>query len=138
MKHYKNRRAQRRTPRAQWLFDDGVDVIREKRSREAGKSGHKTYQLCKQAQRALSLALADCGDPLLQSLYVQTVEGAPDASRLRVIVACEFDDPLPAAQIVARLEYVGKFLRQSVARAIVRKRSPQLVFTVAPRGKEGL
>ena len=52
--------------------------------RENRQQHHKTLQLCRQAQRALSLALAgECDDDLLRSLYVESVVPAPDASRLR-------------------------------------------------------
>src|SRR5439155_5281464 len=85
VKYSKGSRA-RRMPRALQQFDDGVDVYRGFGRRLLHKHDRKTRQLCRQAQRALMLALAGCGDPVLQSVCIQAVEPAPDASRLRVIV----------------------------------------------------
>jgi ribosome-binding factor A len=91
----------------------------------------KTLQLCKQAARALSVAMAgECADDALRDAYVDTVEPAPDASRLLVIVrpmgvACDPD------LLLARLRERGPFLRTRVAAAICRKRAPELAFCVA-------
>jgi len=92
----------------------------------------KTFQLCKQAARALTIALAaECGDEVLRDVYVDSVQPAPDASRLLVTVR-----PLSAAGpdpdvVLERLLVRRPFLRSCITSAIHRKRTPELSFCVA-------
>lgn len=114
-------------------FDDGVDVLRRhaSRSRGGGKHAQRDLAVCRQVQRALMLALAGCGDPILQSLSVDAVEPAPDASRLRVLFSCADPQIASPAKALSRLAMASGHLRQSVAQAIVRKRAPNLIFAPA-------
>jgi len=96
------------------------------------KSARKAAQLCRQVQRALLMALAgDCADDALQDLYVQDVTPAPDASRLRVELACGATAAqVPPHEILRRLTQMRGVLRAAVAEAIVRKRVPELTFVL--------
>jgi ribosome-binding factor A len=98
---------------------------------------HKTQQLCRQAFRVLSGAVADLAvDPLLSSVFVESVEPAPDASRLMVRICA--DVPFEQAlNVHNRLAAVKGRLRADLAAAISRKRAPDLVFCVVPSGAKG-
>ncbi len=94
------------------------------------KVERKTRQLCREVERTLSCALGDCRDALLRELVVVGVEPAPDASRLAVRVL------LPPADVDGRLvrehlERMRGHLREEVARAVSRKRAPELTFELA-------
>ena len=93
---------------------------------------HKTRQLCRQAYRSLTLALAEFAhDPLLADLVIQAVEPAPDVARLLVFVYSTA--PLTdAAALYQRLAEVTGRLRGELASAITRKRAPELSFCVLP------
>ncbi len=91
----------------------------------------KTLQLCKQAARALTLALgSECSDAVLADVYVDTVTPAPDATRLLVTVRPLVPQIDPDA-ILERLATLRPRLRMSLAAAIARKRVPELAFCVA-------
>jgi ribosome-binding factor A len=113
--------------------DDGVDprtaFTREWTQRESA-ADRKTRQLCKQAQRALAAALGgECGDARLRLAEVVAVEPSPDSSRLRVTVIVP---PAGGTSVEwrQRFEAATGFLRASLARAITRKRVPELTFGV--------
>lgn len=90
---------------------------------------HKTLQLCRQVQQALSTSLAaDFDDPVLMGLYVEEVRPAPDARR--VLVVARVDPEHDAKLARERLESVSNWLRQEVAGSITRKRVPELSFLV--------
>lgn len=81
----------------------------------------------------LQEVLADCGDPLLQSLTVLEVEPAPDASRLLVTLASD-ESSSPHAGFERLHEHLARasgHLRSEVASAITRKRAPVLVYRLA-------
>jgi len=96
----------------------------------------KAQQLCRQAQRALSLALSgECDDDVLRSLYVDAVVPAPDATQLLVrlvIPSTAAAADVRAEDVLARLDRVHGLLRRAVAEAITRKRAPELSFIVVP------
>jgi ribosome-binding factor A len=99
------------------------------------KPDHKTAALCKQVQRALSMTLSgECGDPLLQSLLVESVSPAPHAGHLLVRLLAREGSP---ADILVRLEQVAGLLRSAMAASINRKRTPQLSFQIVPLGAGG-
>ena len=99
------------------------------RGGDGEKGRHKTLQLCRQVQRALSLCLGgECGDEVLRSLYVESVEPAPDASRLLVRVIMPRSMHISPIEVLGRLDRVSGTLRAEVARAITRKRAPELSF----------
>ena len=94
------------------------------------KRNWKVMQLCKQVERAATLALEgeSVGDALLGAA-VASVEPAPDAGRLRVVVvlapARGMDDVEHARAVLLGL--TSRF-RAEVARSIHRKRVPEIVF----------
>jgi ribosome-binding factor A len=96
---------------------------------------HKTMQLCRQVQRALSLSLSgECDDDVLRSVYVEAVEPAPDASR--VLVRLIVPRGIAPSQVLGRIERFRAKLRADVAAAITRKRAPELAFLPIAAGAE--
>ena len=84
--------------------------------------------------RLLTLALAGLSaDEALPSCHVVAVGPAPDASRLRVVVA-PFDGAAVPATVLAWLEAVRPRLRAELAAGLHRRRVPDLVFAVAREG----
>lgn len=97
-----------------------------------GRRGHKDLQLCKQVEEAISLALAELADPLLDELVLESVTPAPSASRVQVtFVLSRIDLDVEAA--LARLNEVAGELREEVAAEVSRRRVPELVFQIVPR-----
>ncbi|WP_437291509.1 ribosome-binding factor A [Sorangium sp. So ce406] len=96
----------------------------------ARKTQRKERQLCRQVQEAVSDALATLHDDVLQGVWVMSVEPAPDASRLAVVV--QVGPGTPPDVVAARLEKVSGYVRAEVAGAITRKRAPTLAFQVLP------
>lgn len=90
----------------------------------------KDQQLCGQIAEALSFALAECGDPRLAELFVEAVEPAPNASRVRVVVSGEAG--LFAPGTLRALERARGHLRRQIAADIHRKRVPELCFELTP------
>lgn len=96
------------------------------RGRSGGKRRQKALQLCRQVERVLSLSLGDGRDGVLTELTVESVVPAPGSSQLlvRVIVP-------PRVGVVTALEHLDRHaarLRAEVARAVTRKRVPELAF----------
>ncbi len=88
--------------------------------------GRKGLQLCGQVKDALTVALAGCADDVLRDLTVVLVEPAPHTGRLMVTVA----GPTPADVTDRHLTTAAVLLRREVARAIHRRKTPELVFQV--------
>lgn len=105
------------------------------------KRRHKDLQLCRQAFRALSLALAGgCGDDVVAALVVRAVLPSPDATRPLVCLEpgpamADAGHALDLPDVLDRLERARPALRREVAEALVRKRAPELEFVVMPRGE---
>ena len=91
---------------------------------------HKTLRLCRQVLEALQIGLAgECGDEVLQQLFVASVDPAADPSKLEVTVDLPSDvDPAGA---LARLEKAKGLLRTLAAQAISRKKVPDLLFRLS-------
>jgi ribosome-binding factor A len=108
-------------------FPDDDPYSDAKRRRVAD---HKTLRLCRQVLEALQTALAgECGDEVLQQLFVSSVDPGADPSKLEVTVELPADvSPVDA---FARLEKARGLLRTLVAQAISRKKVPDLVFRAA-------
>lgn len=122
--------------------DDGVDprhFFKDHSGRN--KRDRKTRQLCQQVGRTLSLVLSgEFSDEVLQSLMVESVVPAPNASQLLVTVsmASGLEDAPDSTVVAQRLELVAGRLRSEVARSISRKRAPGLKFrVVAPPTMDG-
>lgn len=106
-------------------------------SHSTNKKNYKDLQLCRQAYRTLSLALAGgLGDDMLAALAVRAVLPAPDAGRLLVCLEPAADGAVvDLPDVLERLERVRPALRREVAEALVRKRAPEIEFVVMPRGE---
>jgi len=90
----------------------------------------KAQQLCRQVQRALDLALANCGaGEDLDGLFVEDVSPAPDCGRLVVQVLIPAGRPVDDAMGALRRQ--APRLRSEVALFITRKRAPELSFVPA-------
>lgn len=89
----------------------------------------KALQLCGQVRDALNRALPDCADPILQSLYVEGVSPAPDATHLLVLLG-DTEESHEYAQVMAALTKARVRLRAEVAAEITRKRAPELSFNL--------
>jgi len=101
----------------------------------------KTLQLCKQVERAAALTLAgECESDALVGAVVVSVEPAPNASRLRVLVVLAPGRGVPCLEEArAALQERGAAFRSEVARSVHRKRVPEVVFDVrlAPEVSRG-
>ncbi len=127
------RRGRRPPPCASLHADDGLDPRRPLPDDLPTGPDRKTLRLCGQVARTLATAFAGLvRDETLVGLRVVSVSPAPDATRLRVVVAAPIGaDP---ATVAARLAAAHTFIRAEVAAAIVRKRAPDLVFVVEVDG----
>ena len=107
--------------------EDGVDPrILARKSEKSRSSSIRDLRLCGQVARLLSLEV----DGALPA-YVDRVEPAPDAGRLRVFVRL-VDASVDPAAILATLTADRARLRAIVAAGIRRRRAPELVFDVLP------
>jgi ribosome-binding factor A len=94
------------------------------------RADRKERQLCRQVQEAIGEALSSLEDEVLLEVYVCSVEPAPDATRLAILVQASKGSDLDAVK--ERLSRVSGYLRAEVAQAITRKRVPILTFQVLP------
>jgi hypothetical protein len=96
------------------------------------KGNWKARQLCKQVERAVTIALAgECESAVLVGATVAAVEPAPDAGRLRVsIVLAPGKDADGLTEGRSALARSQAAIRAEVARWIHRKRVPEIVFDV--------
>jgi len=99
------------------------------------KLERKERQLCRQVQEAVSEALAGVEDDVLLDVWVCSVEPAPDAGRLAIVV--QAPSRVSPDEVLARLDKIAGFLRAEVASAITRKRVPTLTFRVLVADAEG-
>jgi ribosome-binding factor A len=89
----------------------------------------------------LDEVLADCGDGVLQNLFVVDVAPFPDASRLVVTVASlggKTESDCGEEVVLEHLEHASGHLRWEVAAAVTRKRAPLLVYRLANRAIAGM
>lgn len=103
-------------------------------SRRSDRDLRKTQQLCKQVERRLSLVFAgELEDPQLEGIVIQSVTAVSGASLLKVEVSLsnEGDRQNDEAQVLAKLEGATQWLRSEIAHAINRKRTPQIIFSLA-------
>ncbi len=107
--------------------DDDPD-LRPGRARRR-LADHKTLRLCRQVLEALQIGLAgECGDDVLQQLFVASVDPGADPSKLEVTV--ELPPELNPDDAMARLEKAKGLLRTMAAQAISRKKVPDLIFRI--------
>jgi ribosome-binding factor A len=98
----------------------------------------KVRQFCRQVERALNLALTEvdgANAAAISGLFVEEVAPAPDCGRLLAYVLVPSDVEVAAA--LAELQRLTPRLREEVARAITRKRAPELAFVPVFGGEEG-
>jgi len=118
------------------IEEDRRGLNPRRRKRWETSDDWRDHRLAGAVRRAVQMGLADCGDPLLQALVVERVAPGPRGTRgvLRVEVSGAGVTGEAAALLPARLAAVGPRLRSEVARAVHRKRTPNLVFAVVPPG----
>lgn len=103
-----------------------------KQDSRGSRESQKSRQFCRQVQRALNLALADCAIDGIGDLFIYEVVPAPDCGRLVVYVLLPVDQP--AANVMAALQREAPKLRSEMASAISRKRAPELYFVPVTDG----
>ncbi len=114
------------------MTHDGAQCIQFAMPGDAGRKGHKDLQLCRQVFDALSLALADYDDPLLDELVLDSVIPAPNSARVEVLFVPSSDKVDVDAALDKLHSIVGE-LRSEVAAEVSRRKIPELVFRVGPR-----
>lgn len=113
--------------------EDGVDprYLRPSTGREVGR---KQRQLCRQVERALTEALAACGDEALLELEVVSVTPAVGPGRLLMTLRPSGTAPPREAGFhERRVAAALGFLRGEVAAAVHRRKAPELVARVVAR-----
>jgi len=89
----------------------------------------KDLQLCAQVRDILWYVLGSTvGDESLADLQVLSVETMPDATRLLITVSAPKDFDLATAS--SRLQDASKAIRAEIAKAINRRKTPELAFRV--------
>jgi hypothetical protein len=131
--HKQQRRARGAAARSSFeLFEQELTGRRPHKSRQ--RADHKTLQLCRQVERALSLALAgECDDDVVRELLVDGVEPAGSASQL--LVRLRVPATIATTDAFARVEAHSTTLRCLVAQSICRKRVPTLMFICLPEAR---
>lgn len=111
-------------------FAEALSEDKSSHSSSDRQAERKGQQFCRQVQRALNLALADCnaGDGI-DDLFVEEVVPAPDCGHLLVHVMIPAG--LSVVDAMAALGREAPGLRSEVAAAISRKRAPELCFVPA-------
>lgn len=114
--------------------DDGINPREWTRgSRDQNGTSRKDLQLCKQVRLAVESALAQWNDSLLMELVVVSTEPAPDARRIRIVLAAPPRLYLEReSDLRARLLRAHAFVRAAAAQAVCRKRSPQVLLELVP------
>jgi ribosome-binding factor A len=112
---------------AELTADDGMDPRFLPKEAPGRVTNRKALQLCRQVERALSVALE--GD-VLRDLTVRSVLPAPDSSRLLVTFSLHGFDSVETAEVLTALDNDRAKLRGAVAAAIHRKKTPELAFHV--------
>jgi len=97
-----------------------------------GRRHHKDLQLCRQVFDALTYALAELDDPLIDELVLASVVPAPSSSRMQVTLVPSREG-LDAEAALVRVHEVIEDLREEVAAEITRKYVPELVFRIGHR-----
>jgi len=136
MKQYK-RHSRGNLPCESMGPEDGIDARDLFRGTSRKKCHHKAHQLCKQVMETINYLLAgDLGDPRLQSVLVDEVTPAPDATRLLITVRqCIPDPDFGPADILVALKGAAGLIRCEVAGVVARKKVPELVFQVLPESQ---
>lgn len=101
-------------------------------SNQPRRPDRKTLQMCSQVKRTLDQILSgELDDDRLRDVYVSEVTPAPDAHCLMVSVSpLGFAKDFQPQVVLARLAEHSGYLRSELARAINRKKTPELMFRV--------
>lgn len=101
------------------------------RSRRSSSRFHRTPRgsqrdaaLCKQVQRLLTTELLD-----IPTLWIHSIEPAPDVTRLAIRLCCAPDQHANVQQAVATR---AAYLRRAVAAGLRRRKAPELLLLVVP------
>jgi ribosome-binding factor A len=94
-----------------------------------GRRHHKDLQLCRQVFDALTYALAELDDPLIDELVLASVVPAPSSARVLVTLVPTRKDIDPDVAL-DRVHELADELREEVAAEVTRKRAPELVFRI--------
>jgi len=89
----------------------------------------KDLQLCRQVFEALTYALAEVDDPIVDDLVLASVVPAPSASRVQVTLVPSRDD-VDLDVALERVREHATELRAEVAAEVTRRRVPELVFRI--------
>lgn len=131
-------RAHERPACANVFEDDAPPARRSGHRREFADPpvDRKTLQLCAQVRRALYLALPAGDVPGGETLRIESVQPAPDAHRLQVVLSLPASHEALAPAVHACLPRWAAALRTEVARSIHRKRTPTIVLRLQVRESE--
>lgn len=111
-------------------FAAALEGDSSKKDSASRRAEHKARQLCRQVQRALTLALAERGsDPNLEQVYIEDVTPAPGCGHLLAHFVMPVGASLP--EVLASLRQETPWLRAQVAAAISRKHAPEISFVPA-------
>jgi hypothetical protein len=105
-------------------FASALEELSDRQLARGRHADHKARQLCRQVQRALSLAL----DGDLDELFIAEVTPASGCARLLVHVVIPGERS--PADVLGKLRERAPRLRAEVARSISRKRAPELAFVL--------
>ncbi len=108
--------------------EDGIDPRYLPRGTPGRVGNRKALQLCRQVEHALSVALEG---EVLRDLTVQSVQPAPDSSRLLVTFSHQGPGLFEPSEILAALDDARAKLRGIIAAAIHRNKTPDLAFHIA-------
>jgi ribosome-binding factor A len=111
--------------------DASVEADRSFSLQDQHRKGRKLAQVCREVARTLTLALAGCDDEVLTGLTVGDVEPYPDLARLRVWLATAPVPAVTAEELLVHLERARGRLRDEVAAALERRRTPDFFFALA-------
>ena len=96
-----------------------------------GRRGHKDLQVCRQVFDALTYALAELDDPVIDELVLVSVMPAPSAARVQVTLTPTSTSSIDLEEALERLREAAPELREEVAAEVSRRRVPELVFRIA-------
>ena len=108
--------------------DDGIDPRDWAKGERPPVKNRKALQLCRQVEQTLHLALAGCADLCLNDLLVLSVTPFPDSTRLLVSVQSATGAVTDPSVVLDSLRHAAGMLRNEVAMAIHRRKTPELVF----------
>jgi len=118
--------------------EDGVDPRLTNRGYHKCKRDYKTQQLCREAQRMLSLTLGEMHSSALEALDIVEVIAEGNGEFLRIIVATnDLTNESDELKIINALQQAEGYLRSIIAQSVKRKRIPALRFSVVNAAEEG-